>query len=60
MARMVECSACGGPVASTAGSCPSCGASRTRVGNSVAVAGLVAVVAVFVLLVIYAAGHYQG
>lgn len=52
MPKMTACRACGATVAASAGSCPSCGATRTRVGNAVALAGLIAILAFIVWLVI--------
>jgi predicted ATP-dependent serine protease len=60
MARMVACATCGAEVAASAGACPSCGATRTRVGSAVAMAGLIAVVVLVLVVVIYAVNHYQS
>lgn len=57
--QLATCKACGAAVARNAAACPSCGAHRTRVGNAVAIAGLIAVVIVAVVLVLYGVGHYR-
>lgn len=52
MAKMTECRSCGATVATSAGTCPRCGATRTRVGNAVALAGLIVVLALLVWVVV--------